>query len=139
VYAFVGVIMLIGLVKKNAIMMIDFAIAAERDHGKSPSDAIVEACLVRFRPIMMTTMAALMGTLPIAIGWGAGAESRRPLGLAVVGGLAFSQLITLYVTPVFYTYLAGLQRRLSWKRVKVPARQATGAAAEYAAESAALR
>jgi HAE1 family hydrophobic/amphiphilic exporter-1 len=139
VYAFVGVIMLIGLVKKNAIMMIDFAVAAEREHGKSPSDAIVEACLVRFRPIMMTTMAALMGTLPIAIGWGAGAESRRPLGLAVVGGLAFSQLITLYVTPVFYTYLAGLQRRLSWKRVKVPARQVPGAAAESAAESAALR
>jgi HAE1 family hydrophobic/amphiphilic exporter-1 len=139
VYAFVGVIMLIGLVKKNAIMMIDFAIAAEREEGKSPRDAIIEACLVRFRPIMMTTMAALMGTLPIAIGWGSGAESRRPLGLAVVGGLAFSQLITLYVTPVFYTYLAGLQRRLSWKRAKAPAPQVAGAATESAAESAALR
>ena len=136
VYAFVGVIMLIGLVKKNAIMMIDFAIAAEREEEKSPHDAIVEACLVRFRPIMMTTMAALMGTLPIAIGWGAGAESRRPLGLAVVGGLAFSQLITLYATPVFYTYLAGLQRRLSWKRAKAPA---AAAVAESATESAALR
>jgi HAE1 family hydrophobic/amphiphilic exporter-1 len=136
VYAFVGVIMLIGLVKKNAIMMIDFAIAAEREEGKNAHDAIVEACLVRFRPIMMTTMAALMGTLPIAVGWGAGAESRRPLGLAVVGGLAVSQLITLYVTPVFYTYLAGLQRRLSWKRAKAPARSA---AAAEAAESAALR
>ena len=112
IYAFVGIIMLIGLVKKNAIMMIDFAIEAERGHGKSAHDAILEACSVRFRPIMMTTMAALMGTLPIALGTGAGAESRRPLGIAVCGGLAFSQLVTLYVTPVIYTYLDSLQRRL---------------------------
>ena len=111
VYAFVGIIMLIGLVKKNAIMMVDFAIEAERKEGKSARDAILEACSVRFRPIMMTTMAALMGTLPIALGAGAGAESRRPLGVAVVGGLAFSQLITLYVTPVVYTYLDAFQQR----------------------------
>jgi HAE1 family hydrophobic/amphiphilic exporter-1 len=124
VYAFVGVIMLVGLVKKNAIMLIDFALDAERNEGKSPRDAIIEACSVRFRPIMMTTMAALMGTLPIAIGWGAGGESRRPLGLAVVGGLAFSQLITLYVTPVVYTYLDALQDRLgrrARRRVEEPA------------------
>jgi HAE1 family hydrophobic/amphiphilic exporter-1 len=123
IYAFVGIIMLVGLVKKNAIMMIDFALDAERS-GKSPRDAIIEACSVRFRPIMMTTMSALMGTLPIAIGWGAGGESRRPLGLAVVGGLAFSQLITLYVTPVVYTYLDNLQHRLgrrARRRVVEPA------------------
>src|SRR6266498_4362536 len=104
--------MLIGIVKKNAIMMIDFALETERTEGKSPEESIYQGALVRFRPIMMTTMAALMGTLPIAVGWGAGAESRRPLGLAVVGGLAFSQIVTLYVTPVFYTYLDALQSRL---------------------------
>jgi len=99
----------VGLVKKNGIMMVDFAIELRRE-GKTAEEAIFEACVVRFRPIMMTTMAALMGTLPIAMGHGAGAESRQPLGLAVVGGLLFSQLITLYATPVFYVYLDRLQQ-----------------------------
>jgi HAE1 family hydrophobic/amphiphilic exporter-1 len=109
IYAFVGIIMLVGIVKKNGIMMIDFAIEARRERQVGAADAIYEACLVRFRPIMMTTMAALMGTLPIALGWGAGAEARRPLGLAVVGGLLVSQTLTLYVTPVFYIYMDMLQ------------------------------
>ena len=108
-YGFVGVIMLIGIVKKNAIMMVDFAIERERHSHKTAEEAIYEGCLIRFRPIMMTTMAALMGTLPIALGSGAGADSRRPLGLAVVGGLLFSQAVTLYLTPVFYTYMDSFQ------------------------------
>jgi HAE1 family hydrophobic/amphiphilic exporter-1 len=123
IYAFVGVILLVGLVKKNGIMMVDFAIEGRRT-GKPPEEAIYEACVVRFRPIMMTTMAALMGTLPIALGFGTGAESRRPLGLAVVGGLLFSQMITLFVTPVFYIYMEALRERLDRRKGKTPAKLA---------------
>jgi HAE1 family hydrophobic/amphiphilic exporter-1 len=119
-YAFVGVIMLIGIVKKNGIMMIDFALEAQRNEQKDAKSAIHEACMVRFRPIMMTTMAALFGTLPIALGIGAGAEARQPLGLAVVGGLLVSQILTLFVTPVFFVYMdrfqSGFRTGFSFRR-----------------------
>ncbi|MGH7863705.1 MAG: efflux RND transporter permease subunit [Candidatus Binataceae bacterium] len=126
-FAFVGVIMLVGLVKKNAIMMIDFALDAQRTEGKTPAEAIFEGALIRFRPIMMTTMAALMGVMPIAIGVGPTASSRRPLGVAVLGGLVFSQFLTLYITPVFYTYMEAFVERIeSWRAVRRAAADASG-------------
>ncbi len=126
VYAFVGIILLEGLVKKNGIMMIDFALETQRTEAASARDAIFKACMIRFRPIMMTTMAALLGTLPIALGFGAGAESRRPLGLAVVGGLLFSQTITLYVTPVVYLYMDRFQRKLNTLHIFQAREKASG-------------
>ncbi len=125
VYAFVGIIMLVGIVKKNGIMMIDFAITAQRERHLTPEDAIVAACVVRFRPIMMTTMAALMAGIPIALGLGAGAESRRPLGLAVTGGLMFSQFLTLYITPVFYVWVETLRAKFHRRRAGAAALQPT--------------
>src|SRR5207247_1786017 len=119
--------------KKNGIMMVDFAVEAQRQEGKNAIEAIHEACLVRFRPMMMTTMSALVGTLPIALGWGAGAESRRPLGLAVVGGLLVSQVLTLYITPVYYVYIEGARLWLAnRRRAHVPGgrRDMQGAPAE---------
>ena len=113
VIAMIGIILLIGIVKKNAIMMIDFALVAEREHGKTPEEAIFEACLLRFRPIMMTTMAALLGGLPLALGTGTGSELRRPLGITIVGGLIVSQALTLFTTPVVYLFFDRLRARFA--------------------------
>jgi multidrug efflux pump len=114
VVALIGIILLIGIVKKNAILMIDFALAAERTEGKSPRDAIFQACLLRFRPILMTTMAALLGAVPLAFGTGTGSELRRPLGITIIGGLIMSQILTLYTTSVVYLYLDRL--RIWWEQ-----------------------
>jgi multidrug efflux pump len=114
VIALIGIILLIGIVKKNAIMMIDFALAAERTEGKGPRDAIFQACLLRFRPILMTTMAALFGAVPLAFGTGTGSELRQPLGITIIGGLIVSQMLTLYTTPVVYLYLDRM--RVRWLR-----------------------
>jgi multidrug efflux pump subunit AcrB len=118
VIALVGIILLIGIVKKNAIMMIDFAVEAERKEGKRPEEAIYQACLLRFRPIMMTTMCALLGAVPLALGTGTGAELRRPLGISIIGGLIVSQMLTLYTTPVVYLYMDRLQLRIANRKRK---------------------
>jgi multidrug efflux pump subunit AcrB len=129
VIALIGIILLIGIVKKNAIMMIDFALESERQHGKSPEESIYQACLLRFRPIMMTTMAALLGGLPLALGAGTGAELRRPLGISIVGGLLVSQVLTLFTTPVVYLAFDRLARRLQ-RRIRVGARGEADAIAD---------
>jgi HAE1 family hydrophobic/amphiphilic exporter-1 len=116
IYGFLGLVLLIGIVKKNAIMMIDFAVEHQRHEHSTAEESIYKACLIRFRPIMMTTMAALLGSLPIALAFGGGSEARRPLGLTIVGGLLVSQLVTLYITPVFYIYLDRLQTKLSQRK-----------------------
>jgi multidrug efflux pump len=123
VIALIGIILLIGIVKKNGIMMIDFALDAERNEGKTPREAIYQACILRFRPILMTTMAALLGGVPLALGTGMGAELRRPLGISMIGGLIFSQLLTLYTTPVIYLAFDRMAKRLSRSRAQARERQ----------------
>ncbi|MBX9770100.1 MAG: efflux RND transporter permease subunit [Candidatus Obscuribacterales bacterium] len=125
IYGFLGLILLIGIVKKNAIMMIDFAIDYQRENQTSAHDAIYEACLVRFRPIIMTTAAAILGSLPLAVGFGPGSEARQPLGLTIIGGLLVSQIVTLYITPIFYIYLDRFQRTLPKFSLKVARREPT--------------
>jgi multidrug efflux pump len=120
VMGIIGILLLIGIVKKNAIMMVDFALEAERDLGKSPREAIYEACLLRFRPILMTTLAALFGALPLMLGTGTGSELRRPLGISIVGGLLLSQILTLFTTPVIYLALDRLGRRFSPREANKP-------------------
>jgi multidrug efflux pump len=126
VIAVIGIVLLIGLVKKNGILMIDFAIAAERNEGKNSRDAIYEACLLRFRPILMTTMAAMLGAFPLALGTGTGSEFRRPLGIAIIGGLAVSQMLTLYTTPVVYLYFDRVQHWW-WERLRIRRHEEGGA------------
>ena len=123
IIALIGILLLIGIVKKNAIMMVDFALAAEREQGLSPQQAIFQACLLRFRPIMMTTLAALFGALPLALAQGDGAELRTPLGITIAGGLILSQLLTLYTTPVVYLLLDQWQRKMSGKAHQLPKQQ----------------
>ena len=124
VISIIGIILLIGIVKKNAIMMIDFALQVEREEGKNPEDSIFEACMLRFRPILMTTMAALLGALPLALGTGTGFELRRPLGISIVGGLILSQILTLYTTPVVYLTFDRIRLRLAGKEHDTPSGRA---------------
>jgi multidrug efflux pump len=133
IIALIGIILLIGIVKKNAIMMVDFALDAQRRAGKSPADAIYQACLLRFRPIMMTTMAALFGAVPLALGTGTGSELRRPLGITIIGGLILSQVLTLYTTPVIYLWFDRIAQRASRRRSRGDMRVETPAAAEGSA------
>jgi multidrug efflux pump len=133
VVAIIGIVLLIGIVKKNGIMMVDFALEGERKHGKSATDAIYDACLLRFRPILMTTMAALLAGLPLALGTGFGSELRRPLGIAMVGGLLVSQVLTLYTTPVIYIFFDNLARRFS-RKSKKPTEPEVGDAEQAGAE-----